>query len=73
MHCQFAFLLNFPAMRFALMEAKAALAHLVFNFKIEPCARTPDKLKFKTWSTIRKPAGGMWLKFTPRQVPEAED
>jgi len=32
---------NCIGMRFALMETKAAIAHLVHNFKIEPTAKTP--------------------------------
>ncbi|CAG7700842.1 unnamed protein product, partial [Allacma fusca] len=31
---------NCIAMRFALTETKAAIAHLVYNFKIEPCEKT---------------------------------
>lgn len=32
-------------MRFALMEAKIAIAYLVYNFSIEPCESTPVPIK----------------------------
>lgn len=54
-------------MRFALIEAKAAIAHLAYNFKVEPCDKTPKKIVLSKKTTIRKPADGMWLKFSPRE------
>ena len=58
---------QFSAMRFALIEAKAAIAHLAYNFKVEPCEKTPKKIILSKATTIRKPANGMWLKFTARE------
>jgi cytochrome P450 len=56
---------NCIAMRFALMEGKACLAHLFHKFKIEPSSKTMIPLKYSK-SAAFKPEGGMWLKITPR-------
>ena len=56
------------AMRFALLEAKAAIAHLVRSFKLEPCQKTDIPFKQSSKTTAKKPANGMWLKFTPRNI-----
>jgi len=54
-------------MRFARLEAKAALAHLMLKFKLEPTTRTTIPMKFESGgSGIVKPLDGMWLKVTPR-------
>ena len=63
---------NLSAMRFALLEAKAAIAHLVYNFKVEPCQKTTIPFKQLRTTTIKKPADGMWLKFTARNVGQAQ-
>ncbi|CAG7696128.1 unnamed protein product [Allacma fusca] len=56
---------NCIAMRFALTETKAAIAHLVYNFKIEPCEKTQIPM-------TRSPKSGRpencWLKFQPRKA-----
>jgi cytochrome P450 len=54
---------NCIAMRFALVETKAALAHLIYNFKIEPCAKTVIPMIRDRKTT--KPVS-CWLKFQPR-------
>jgi len=54
------------AMRFALMEGKAAVAHLVLNFKLSPGKRTHIPMKFTTKGFL-KPEGGMWLQLEPRK------
>jgi cytochrome P450 len=59
---------NCIAMRFALMEAKAAIAHLVYNFKIEPSPKTEIPVKLSNKTTIKKPANGMWLRFHTRET-----
>jgi cytochrome P450 family 9 len=58
---------NCIAMRFALVETKAALAHLIYNFKIEPCEKTviPMTRDPKTAKPV-----SCWLKFQPR-MPNA--
>ncbi|CAG7702444.1 unnamed protein product [Allacma fusca] len=58
---------NCIAMRFALTEAKAAIAHLVYNFKIEPGTKTEIPLKISSKHTVKKPANGVWLKFQTRE------
>ncbi|CAG7709903.1 unnamed protein product [Allacma fusca] len=56
---------NCIAMRFALAETKAAIAHLIYNFKIEPCEKTQIPM-------TRSPKSGRpencWLSFQPRKV-----
>lgn len=49
------------ANRFALMEVKILLFHLLARCELKPCAKTPSPLKFckKTLSII--PEGGFWL------------
>ena len=34
---------NCIAMRFAIIEGKCALAHLMHNFRVEPCTKTRDR------------------------------
>ncbi len=53
------------AQRFALMEAKTAIAYLVLAFKIEVCSKTDIPMVFGTNGNL-KPANGMWLKLSPR-------
>jgi len=53
------------AMRFALVEGKAALAHLVLKFRLEPSASTTIPLKFASKLAL-KPENGLWLKITAR-------
>lgn len=52
-------------MRFALIEAKAAIAQLVYNFKLEPCSRTFIPMKFGNDLNLKPKDGQMWLKVTP--------
>jgi cytochrome P450 len=53
------------AMRFALVEAKTAIAHLVHSFRLEPSAKTPIPVTFLRGTTL-KPTGGMWLNVKSR-------
>ncbi|CAG7727547.1 unnamed protein product [Allacma fusca] len=59
---------NCIAMRFALTEAKAAIAHLVYNFKVEPSEKTQIPVKLSNKTTIKKPVDGMWLSFQSRDT-----
>ena len=52
--------------RFALTEAKSAIAHLVHNFRLEPCEKTDIPVKYNTKTEILKPANGMYLRFAAR-------
>ncbi|CAG7833968.1 unnamed protein product [Allacma fusca] len=56
---------NCIAMRFALTETKAAIAHLVYNFKIEPCEKTQIPM---TRSPKSAKPEHCWLKFQPRKA-----
>lgn len=53
------------ANRFAIIEGKAAVAHLVLNFKLSPGKKTQIPVKFST-KGIFKPENGMWLHLDPR-------
>lgn len=52
-------------MRFALIEAKAVIAHLVHNFKLEPCKKTLIPMEFSSDLNLKPKDGQMWLKVTP--------
>ncbi|CAL8117832.1 unnamed protein product [Orchesella dallaii] len=56
---------NCIGMRFALIEVKAVIATLVYNFKLEPGTNTEIPVKMSNSSTL-KPENGMWLKISPR-------
>jgi cytochrome P450 len=58
------FCISFQGMRFALIEAKVAVAYLVHYFKIEPTAKTP--IPVKTDSGMNRPVSDLELKFTLR-------
>ncbi|ODM89214.1 Cytochrome P450 3A31 [Orchesella cincta] len=51
--------------RFALFKVKVAIAALVYNFKLQPSARTQIPVKFGNAATL-KPLNGMILNITPR-------
>jgi len=65
-------IVQFSAMRFAIIEAKAAICHLIHNFRLEPCSKTDIPFKKSGTSTILKPANGMWLKFQERDHANGE-
>nr|XP_019557464.2 probable cytochrome P450 9f2 isoform X2 [Aedes albopictus]XP_029731421.1 probable cytochrome P450 9f2 isoform X2 [Aedes albopictus] len=52
--------------RFALMEVKAIVYHLVKNFSLEQGAKSRVPLKLEKSMIAMIVEGGMWLKFTPR-------
>ena len=52
-------------MRFALTNAKMAIASLVDNFVLEPSAKTTIPVKILN-ATSLKPDGGIFLKVTAR-------
>jgi len=47
------------------MEVKMALCHLVKNFSIEVCAKTPIPVVMDFTNSLA-PKGGMWLQFKSR-------
>lgn len=53
--------------RFALMEMKIALFHLLSRFNFKVCSKTPIPLKFKKNTFALLPEGGFWLKFESRK------
>lgn len=59
-------------MRFALMEAKVALAYLVSNFLIEPCESTPIPVKPDPFFGVR-PEVSLELRFKERNTLNAEE
>jgi hypothetical protein len=61
----FALLFILVAMRFALVEGKAAIAHLILNFKLSPSNQTQIPMKFST-KGLMKPENGMWLNLEAR-------
>ncbi|XP_032683013.1 cytochrome P450 9e2-like [Odontomachus brunneus] len=57
------------ASRFALMEMKVLLLHLLARCDLLPCEKTPIPLKLDKAGFILKPEGGFWLKAVPRKDP----
>ncbi len=58
--------LFFAGMRFALMEAKVAIAYFAYYFLIEPTENTPIPVKIDTKVGINRPIADLELRFTPR-------
>lgn len=52
--------------RFALLEMKVVIAHLVRWCNLSPCSRTNIPMKYSTTSFVLYARGGFWLKVTPR-------
>lgn len=48
--------------RFAILQLKAALARLIYNYKLVPSSRTVDKLEIDPASSSQQPKGGLWVK-----------
>ncbi|KAJ4432916.1 hypothetical protein ANN_15173 [Periplaneta americana] len=48
-------------MRFALMQNKAALIHILRNFQVVPCEDTPKKLKLNPKAFLMEPQGDLNL------------
>lgn len=47
--------------RFAILEVKILLFHLLARCELQPCAKTPLPLKFSKKSLSLAPEGGFWL------------
>ena len=52
--------------RFALVKAKAAIAHIVHNFQLRPCKDTWEELKFDSNPLAYKAAKGLKIAMFPR-------
>lgn len=48
--------------RFGQMQTKVGVVKLLLNFKISPCEKTINPMKFIANATFLSPVGGMWLK-----------
>ena len=57
---------NCVGKRFALMQLKAALYHLLLNFKVVPCEKTVKDLYPDPLDSSMMPKGGIWLKLERR-------
>jgi len=57
---------NCVAMRFGLAEGKAALAHLVLNFRLEPVATTPIPMRFSKTEAMKPEEGALYLSLKAR-------
>ncbi|XP_067212815.1 cytochrome P450 9e2-like [Linepithema humile] len=55
--------------RFALLETKILLFHLLARCNLKPCEKTPIPLKIANDGFNMKPEGGFWLSVVPRQKP----
>uniref|UniRef100_A0A6I8P3J2 Thromboxane-A synthase n=1 Tax=Ornithorhynchus anatinus TaxID=9258 RepID=A0A6I8P3J2_ORNAN len=63
---------NCIGMRFALLNMKAALIHLLQNFSVEPCKETPIPLELDS-TGFMKPKKPIILKLVPRSGVDSED
>nr|CAD7599514.1 unnamed protein product [Timema genevievae] len=57
---------NCIGMRFALMEVKLALVHLLHNFNLQPTSKTPIPLQITRKSLNMTVDGGFWIGIEPR-------
>lgn len=57
---------NCIGMRFALLQMKIALTHVLYNYKVIPCAKTVEKLVPDPLSRTGQPIGGVWVKLEKR-------
>ncbi|XP_011263150.2 cytochrome P450 9e2 [Camponotus floridanus] len=55
--------------RFALLETKVLLFHLLARCDFEPCERTSMPLKLSKGGFTLKPEGDFWLNISPRKNP----
>lgn len=57
--------------RFAMLEAKIALAKLLMNYRLVPCERTEEKLTLSVPTVTLNPKSGVWLKAEKREQTSA--
>lgn len=58
---------NCIASRFALMECKACIFHLLLSYKLEMCPKTQYPLKLKKGSGAVEPENGFWMRIKSRE------
>ena len=56
------------AIRFALLEAKVALASVVHQFDLNVCSKTVEKIELDPKSALSGNVGGLWVKAVPREM-----
>jgi hypothetical protein len=59
-------------MRFAQIEVKLCLAHLLATNKLEVSAKTKLPIKISAQSTAMRMEGGFWLNVIPRENPSVK-
>ena len=60
--------------RFAILQIKVGLTHLLMNYKLVPSEKTNrGKLEMDMTSQSGAPAGGMWIKMEKRATLSAEE
>jgi len=52
-------------LRFAMLEIKIALAHIISKYQILPCAKTEVPIKYAK-SQLALPANGIWVNLKRR-------
>jgi cytochrome P450 len=57
---------NCVGMRFAYLQMKLALVHIINNYQVLPCNKTPKVLVADPTNASGMPKGGMWVKLQPR-------
>jgi len=58
---------NCVGMRFALIEAKMAIANFLREFQVSPCSKTEIPLKMQIGNGLLKPVNGVQLKVSKRK------
>jgi cytochrome P450 len=57
---------NCVGMRFAYLQMKLALVHIINNYQVLPCDKTPKELVADPTNSSGLAKGGMWVKLQPR-------
>ncbi|KAG7302539.1 hypothetical protein JYU34_012457 [Plutella xylostella] len=57
---------NCIASRFAILELKVLLYHIVLNFEIQKCGKTSDPVQLAPGDFNIRAVGGSWVKFSSR-------
>jgi cytochrome P450 len=57
---------NCIGIRFAYMQMKLALVHIVNKWTVLPCDKTPTEMVTDPMNVSMLPKGGLWVKLQPR-------